>query len=107
MLGLLTQTCTIRRNTPSGTNAHGRPTAVWADLATGVACRIEAIYGDEQTGPVQPTDVTHTLYLQYGQDIDEADRVVIDGTTYETVFVDADVAGAGHHVEARLKEVRL
>lgn len=86
--------CTIERNTP--TNDGGDRTDLFSPLATDVACRIAPIAGGEAatggrtlgaTGDRADDETTHQLTLPWGQDITEADQVVVDGQTYEVTLV--------------------
>ena len=85
---LLTQTCTIRRATAGAADQWNQPGRAWADLATGVACRLSAAKGREVAdADKQVTVRLDRLYLPAGQGIAERDRVVIGGQTYGVLFV--------------------
>lgn len=91
---LLPDTATISRKTTA--NVGGEETESWASIATGVACRIAPIGGGEagagggQSGAVGGRvvdETTHIVTLAAGTDIEEADRVAIDGATYDVTLV--------------------
>ena len=49
---------------------------------------------------------THKLWFEIGTDLLKADRVIVEGVTFEVTAVTPDVAGVGHHGDAELLEVR-
>jgi len=102
---LLTGTCTLQRYT-AGTAADefGHLTKTWADTA-GVRCRVQQLGGKEMASGIFPQVATHRAYFRMGTDITHKDRVVYGGVTFEVALVDADTAGAGHHVEVMMKGV--
>lgn len=105
--GLLKQRADIYRPTldaPTGPE----PGAVWSDTPdyTGVRCRIQSLQTKEQDKETGAVVSTHNSFWEYGVDLLEQDRVVVDGVTYDVQGVDADVSGEGHHAEAALKVVR-
>lgn len=105
--GLLDKTCSTTRATK--TRGALGPTAVAATNLTGVSCRIAQTASQElfKTSDGSNSEVaTHKLWFDYGTDITSNDRVTIGSTTYEVLDVNTDVAGAGHHATAMLREVR-
>ena len=102
---LLTGTCTLQRYT-AGTAADefGHLTKTWADT-TNVKCRVQQLGGKEMSSGIFPQVATHRAYFRAGTDITHKDRVVYGAVTFEVVLVDADAAGAGHHVEVMMKGV--
>jgi len=87
----LPDTCTIQRYTET---ASGDGTTVsWADLATGVACRVsplssgsgEALGADQSLQAV----AQWTVWVPYGQDVTVRDRVVYGSRTFEVARVGA------------------
>lgn len=115
---LLVHTCTIEQNTGSNRDSHGKKVPSWSDLATSVACRLEnpsrGAGGREFVIDKDVTMATHRLFLLPDQTVTERHRISSvtreDGTTLlsqaDIVYVDTDTAGAGHHKEVWLKEVR-
>ena len=104
---LLDKTCSITRATNTRT-AYGTTKTYSAHLS-GIACRIAQAEAEEMNQPSDGTNAvaaTHKAWLPYGTDITERDRLTQGATTYEVLKANADVAGAGHHVQALLLEVR-
>lgn len=103
--GLLTQRATIQR-AATGPGDGPEPKETWATLTSGVPCRVQMRGGSEQgPKPFEATAETYVIFFGYGADVTARDRVVIGSRTYELDAVDADVAGAGHHVEANARRV--
>lgn len=105
--GLLDKTCSTTRATVATTSAGDEYT--YSANLTGVPCRISQNSSQElfKTGDGSNSEVaTHKLWADYGTDITSDDRVTIGSTTYEVLDVNPDVAGAGHHITAMLREVR-
>ena|GEM_PF-3816812 len=99
--GLLVQTCAITRRTPGGgTDELGGDTDPFAPVATAVPvpCRTYTIRGTETTdaGGTRRL-VTTAIDFLLGTDVTAADRVVIDGQTWELLSVDQV---AFHHLTA-------
>lgn len=104
--GLLRQRADIYRPTidaPTGPE----PVPSWSDTPTysGAKCLLQTLQVKEQDKETGAVVSTHTAFFEYGTDVLEKDRVVVDGVTYDVQGVDANVAGAGHHVQATLKTV--
>lgn len=75
-VGLLTDTCTIRRFTDTGVKDDlGRPVVTWADLATLVDCRLDTGGGREITIGKEVVIADFMLFLKPAEDITEKDRV--------------------------------
>lgn len=111
----LLHTCTIQRADKTQMDAYQQAKPVWADLETGIACRLvertQRIVNDERT---QLTAVTaFTLLLPAGTDILEDDRVtdladggvVFDAGPYHVTAVLRRRAWAEHHVSVALERV--
>lgn len=98
---LLDKTCAIRRVTT--VNDGPEPSEIWADVATGVKCRISMLRAIELAQLHQTLSITHRLYLPHGTDITNDDRVVLDSTTYEVEMVNTNPGSKQHHVEALIK----
>ena len=104
---LLDKTCSITRATNART-AYGT-TKTYAAHLSGIECRITQASADELTQPSDGTNAvaaTHKAWIPFGTDITERDRLTQGATTYDVLQVNADVAGAGHHAQALLLEVR-
>ncbi len=93
---LLADTCTIRRAALSRT-AQGGIRQTWADLATGVPCRLDVLRGLQITASNEKeidgalgVVLDYTLYVRHDQDITEKDRVVLGGHTFEVQAVLGD-----------------
>jgi len=100
--GLLNRTCTIQRKTVTYGN-RGQESTAWADLATGVDCRIQARTGKLSPGlKGEDLEARFIGFLKYAQAINEGDRVVYQGITLTVKRVD-DAAGHGHHKEVILQ----
>lgn len=84
----LADTCTIQRKT-SVSDGGGGTTDTWPDHATGIACRIAPAGGGETgtAGDRVNDETTHIVTLPALTDITEADRLTIDGQTYEATAV--------------------
>lgn len=102
---LLNTTCTIQTNTPTQDSTYGHQSDSWADLATGVPCRLDGATGGEQRFPDDIRNrVTHTLFLEYRTDITwNNTRIVIDSVNYN-VLLPIDAGGEGHHLELALEK---
>lgn len=89
---LLPDVCTIRRKTTA--NEGGEETEDWANLATAVPCRIRPIGGGESAVTTRGTvggrivdETTHLITFTAEQDVEEADRIILDGTTFDVTLV--------------------
>lgn len=107
---LLIDTCTVRRYTEGPVDGYGIPTETWADHLTGQACRLESLVDREPGKEVRVgAEIVIADYTLFVQDIDvtERDRVVIDGLTYEVLFVESRSNGTTtHHKELQLRILR-
>jgi len=82
-------TCTIRRYT-TASDGMGGITETWANLATGVTVRIMPA-GDSARELLVAAGLTQLdawlITLPYGQDVNEKDRIVSGGRTFEVIGV--------------------
>jgi hypothetical protein len=84
---ILTQTCTVTRNTPSSDSAGGW-TDSWATVSSSTPCRL-AVRGVIITHDLVRSSerlmagLDYTLKLAYDADIARGDRVTIDSVTYQ------------------------
>lgn len=110
---MMTMTCSIQRATVS-TDSGGGEDPSWANIATGVPCRVWQLQERERHQGVANVVVTHKAVFPYRQDVTEKDRLTnvasADGTALFSVAdiesVDPDAGGVGDHLEVNLKEVR-
>lgn len=99
---LLNASLTILKNTPASSgwgNGDG-----WTPSPEVLPCRIQPISYSQMTDGKTRGDAEYTVYLNYGADIAEADRVKVDGVTYEVVDV-RDAAGHHHHIELGVRRI--
>lgn len=106
---LLTQTCTIRRFTASGSPGnYGEPLGSFGDLATGVACLKQPLTGrtvGKELVVGREARITDFVLFLLPRDVTAADRVVHTGETYNVIVV-KDPGGQGHHLELILELVK-
>lgn len=87
-IAMLNQRCTIERPSPSATDAWGRPTGAYVTVAANVPCRLAMERGREVArAQSELTTKSDRLYLPLETDVAERDRVVLEGVTYDVVFV--------------------
>lgn len=99
--GFYNRTATLLRKTTTR-NELGEFEETWSAVSTFLA-RLRTISGSEARVADRITrTASHRLYCD-PVSISEADRVQVDGKTYEVVFVD-DPHGLGHHLEIDLAE---
>lgn len=98
-LHLLDQTCTIERDdnlAATTRDAGGSSTADWQTHLTAVMCRVQPGSGSEiiQGGRIVGM-LTHTVYVEGGQDITHSDRIVLSGGDILDIrgITDFDVQG--------------
>ncbi len=102
---LLNKTCAIRRLVVTGQDAYNKDVGSFDDLATGVACALQA----KRTGnrevfvANQAVVTTHVLFLE-PRDVTEQDQIVVEGATYDVLTV-RSATGRAHHLELDLRRV--
>jgi hypothetical protein len=102
---LLINTCTIKRWTDGGTDDYGNPVKTWADHLVDQACRISYPKGRQVQRGTEVVPVEAMLFLE-DVDVTEHDKVIVDGTEYEILFVATLQDDSGdHHKELLLKRV--
>lgn len=111
----LLHTCAIQRADKAQRDAYQQAVPVWADLATGVACRLversQRVFDHERAQLVTVT--TYTLLLPAGTDVRPDDRVtavadngaLLDAGPFRIASVLRRRAMAEHHVSATLERV--
>jgi SPP1 family predicted phage head-tail adaptor len=86
----LPDTGTIQRQSAISDGGGGQNTS-WATLAS-VACELAPLGGGEArsglVGERLADETTHTITFAHDTDITEADRVVVNGVTYDVTLVD-------------------
>ena len=113
-VGLLTDTCTIRRFTDTGVKDDlGRPVVTWTSLATLVPFRLDDGGGREIIIGKEVVIADFAGFFKVTQDITEKDRVtdiVRDGVTLVSKECDIRLVetpgGLNHHKEVALTLTR-
>ena len=87
MRRLLPSTCVIECKTVE--NVGGEEVETWIEHATGIPCRIAPVGGGEtgEAGGRISEEATALITLPAEQDIEEADRIVLDDEPYDVVLV--------------------
>jgi head-tail adaptor len=112
-MSLLRHRCAVMRKTATRDARTGLRTT-YAEHLSGVRCRVEQLDANERTMNDQQVVATHRVFLPYGTDVQHEDRLsaVTDMRGVQIMsdadveWVDRDSAGAGHHVELLVTEVR-
>lgn len=104
LAGLLPQTVTIYTRTQGSDDAFGNPTTT--ETSTATTGRLRLLRSVEQVDGRDTVITGWLLYLEPGETITPASRVVIDGNTYEVDGQPYLVYGATapHHLEVPLRE---
>lgn len=108
--GLKNKTMDIWREGSPSKNAIGESVGTWGAVEEGVGVRYQEA-GGAVGGTAERDDESRAvvrvakIWFDLGTDLTESDRVEIDGSYYEVVAVDPNVAGAGHHGAAELRGV--
>jgi len=102
---LLNKLCTVQVKTETQ-GSTGSVSESWTNTYTNVMCRYNRVIqgkGSVVSGAYQVTLEDYTFYFKPDQVISKANRIVVDGLTFEVEHVFKD--SAGHHLEvfARLK----
>jgi head-tail adaptor len=94
----------IERATAGTVSARGHAAQVWAPLAT-VRGLVQERTGREVPGPdLQPVISDALIFLAFGTDVTERDRIVFGTTTYELLYV-KDPGARGRHLEIDARRV--
>ena len=102
---LLISTATVQRYTTGAADAYGVPARTWADHLTLEPCRISYPKGRQIQRGTEITPVDAVLFMN-DIDVTVYDRVAVDSTTWEVLFVSEPQDGTGdHHKELSLKRV--
>lgn len=103
---LLINTCTIQRYTEGAADAYGKPVRTWADHLADQDCRLMPGSGREITVNAELVIAEYKLFLG-NIDVNEQDRVVIDGDTYQVLLVlERQDSSDNHHKELTMRLVR-
>lgn len=107
---LLCHTCTIWRYTEGAKDDYGNPVKIWAGDPSTQLCRLEAssrLGGREIKIGAEVVIADYRLFISSDVEINEQNRIVIDGVTYEVLLVEnfTDYSSA-HHKQCWLRVVR-
>lgn len=106
--GLLNTTCSIEVNTPTQ-DSSGQEIASWANAATSVPCRVDALSGGVQDKSDSVFDLaTHRIFLNNPSGITITTlsyRIDIGGTKYRILLVSNFVDFSNEHHLELLTEV--
>jgi len=102
--GLLDKSATITRK--STTNNGPSPSASTSVVSSSVPCRLHFLSAKELGEYYDPSVEQYTIYIPYGTDIQNSDKLTINSTNYEVEGVNADAGGQSHHVELTAKRVK-
>jgi hypothetical protein len=85
---LLPDTANVQRRTATSDGGGGN-TYTYANVLTGVACRISPIKGGEggNGGGRVMDETTHVITFAAKTDVRHPDRIVVSGITYEVTYV--------------------
>lgn len=101
---LLINSFITQRYVAGAQDAYGNPAKAWANYLTG-DCRISYPKGRQVQRGTEVVPVDAVLFMQ-DIDVTEHDRVVVDGITFEILFVATLQDSTGeHHMELDLKRV--
>ncbi len=102
---LLINICTIQRYPSDGGDDYGQPVKPWADHLVDQKCRLSYPKGRQVQRNIEVIPVEAVLFME-NVDVMEYDRVIVDGVTYEILFVATLQDGSGsHHKELSLRRV--
>jgi hypothetical protein len=102
---LLINTCTVQRWASLVSDDYGQPVKTWNDYLVDQKCRLSYPKGRQVQRDTEVIPVEAVLFLE-NIDVTEYDRVIVDGITYEILFVATLQGGSGnHHKELSLRRV--
>ena len=102
---LLINSATIRRYTAGAVDGYGNVTKTWADHLVAQPCRLSYPRGRQIQRGTEVVPVEALLFMN-DVDVTENDRAVVDGTTWEILFVADLQDGTGdHHKELALTRI--
>lgn len=107
VLDLMPDTCTIQSMSTTK-NSIGEAVHSYSNRGTSIQCRLDPLKGHKEEygmfGGVLQTEGNFVLTVPYDQTVTTTDRVIVDGTTFEVVFVDPEKSW-NVSVRAVLKEI--
>lgn len=101
---LLNKTCVIQQKAETQTGI-GELTLTWSTKASGVKTRYLQAKQAELRGAFQVTSEDYKFFFEFATDISIADRIVVDGQTYEVKHVLSD--SSAHHKFAYAEIVKF
>jgi len=103
---LLINLATVERYVAGAADAYGNPAEAWANHLVDEPCRLSDAKGRQRMDGTEVVQVDELLFMN-DVDVIEHDRVTVDGTLYEILFVDElEDSTVGHHLELDLVLVR-
>ena len=102
---LLNKTCVIQTKTETQ-SATGSVSLAWANTYANVPCRYNRISqgaGRVFGGEYQVTLEDYMFYFRSGETVTKANRIVVDGRTFEVMHAFSD--SADHHMEVFAREI--
>ena len=107
VLDLMPDTCTIQ-SVSTAKNDIGEAVRTYSNRGTSIQCRLDPLKGHKEEygmfGGVLQSEGNFVLTLPYNQTITTNDRVIVDGTTFEVIFIDPEKSW-NVSVRAILKEI--
>ncbi|MBA4406973.1 hypothetical protein C0389_06840 [bacterium] len=105
--GLLNKVCNIQKRTKTQDTNTGEIIESWANVYSGVACRLDESRGTEYIGQdTRLSRADHVLFLKKGYTLTTGEyRVIIDTTSYNILSI-RDAGGQGHHIELELEIIK-
>ena len=101
---LLKKTCTIEQKTETQ-GALGELSTVWSSKATNVKTRYVQAKQSELRGGYQVTIEDYKFFFLFTEDIAIADRIVVDGDTFDIMHVLTD--SSDHHKFAYARIIKF
>ena len=96
----------LYKRTLGATNEYGEKS--WTETSSSISCALQPLARIEDGYVVinsgKSIRSTHTIYCAITVDIEEGDKVVIDGQTFRVLLV-SDDAGRGNHLKVRVEEL--
>ena len=104
--GLLNTTCSIQSLTETQNSTTGQKGKTWANVNTGVRCRLDQNTGQEFAAPDSiKSKATHILFMDKKYSMaSKGNRIKIGVNAYNILSVQ-DGGGHGHHFELLLEKI--
>lgn len=105
--GLLNTSCNIQKIINAQDSTTGELEKTWANIYTGVKCRLDQASGQEFASPNSIlARATHILFMDKKYTLKEGTyRIVTGGNNYNILLV-SDGGGHGHHLELTLQLIQ-